>query len=179
MNKKLKKYILRSKKALLIITFTGIIYNVGKAIDPWFEGQMVQLLCNVLNGQDNYNKMILVVVAYVATAGIVQGMRYLKRLYVRKFANRINREMRLTLFENFLLQNADRQSNTGALMTKMLSDADRCVEGIRKFVTEIFDTGVVMVAYLTMLIYYDWKLTLIAMLFPPIAYILAEKLKKS
>ncbi|MFQ8582981.1 MAG: hypothetical protein ACLSA6_10865 [Holdemania massiliensis] len=36
-------------------------------------------------------------------------------------------------------------------MTKAIGDVDACAEGIRKFTTEIFDTGVVMIAYLGML----------------------------
>ena len=40
-------------------------------------------------------------------------------------------------------------------MTRAISDVDVCVEGMRKFTTEIFDTGVVMVAYLVMLFIYD------------------------
>ena len=50
----------------------------------------------------------------------------------------------------------------------------------RKFTTVIFDTGVVMAAYLVMLFIYDWRLTLLSMCFPPAAYFIAEKkLKKT
>ena len=34
-----------------------------------------------------------------------------------------------------------------------------------------------MIAYFVMLLSYDWRLTILSMLFPPIAYILAERLK--
>ena len=45
-------------------------------------------------------------------------------------------------------------------MTKALSDVDACSEGIRKFTTEIFDTGVALFSYVFMLFAYDWKLAL-------------------
>ena len=32
-------------------------------------------------------------------------------------------------------------------MTKAISDVDDCVEGMRKFTTEVFDTGVALVGY--------------------------------
>ena len=48
--------------------------------------------------------------------------------------------------------------NTGNAMTKALSDVDACSEGIRKFTTEIFDTGVALFSYIFMLFAYDWKL---------------------
>ncbi|MGN1144294.1 MAG: ABC transporter ATP-binding protein, partial [Anaerovoracaceae bacterium] len=104
-------------------------------------------------------------------------MRYLKRLYVRKFANNISKTMKMTLFSNLLHRKRSEQEDAGAMMTKIISDADACVEGMRKFTTEVFDTGVVMAAYLVMLLIYDWRLTLLAMVFPPIAFVLAEKLK--
>ena len=48
----------------------------------------------------------------------------------------------------------------------------------RKFTTEIFDTGVALAAYAGMLLWYDWRLALLCMLFPPISYMTAEKMKK-
>ena len=46
-----------------------------------------------------------------------------------------------------------------------------------RFTTEIFDTGVALAAYAGMLFYYDWRLALLCMIFPPVSYVLAEKLK--
>ena len=62
-------------------------------------------------------------------------------------------------------------------MTKAILDVDDCVEGMRKFTTEVFDTGVALIAYAGMLLFYDWRLALLCMLFPPISYIVAEKMK--
>ena len=50
-----------------------------------------------------------------------------------------------------------------------------CVEGMRKFTTEIFDTGIALAAYAGMLLYYDWRLALLSMLFPPVSYLLCRK----
>jgi ABC-type multidrug transport system fused ATPase/permease subunit len=51
------------------------------------------------------------------------------------------------------------------------------VEGMRKFTTEVFDTGVLMASYLISLLIYDVKITVLSILFIPIAMVLAEKLK--
>lgn len=48
---------------------------------------------------------------------------------------------------------------------------------MRKFTTEIFDTGVALAAYAGMLLWYDWRLALLCMIFPPISYVTAEKMK--
>lgn len=170
-------YFRKEKWVLLVVTATGIIYNIGMAAGPWFEGQLVQCLCDIIAKKCRPSYMCRLAAAYVLTILFVQFMRYFKRLYVRRFANNISKNMKMTLYRNLLHQKNSEQEKAGSMMTKIISDADACVEGMRKFTTEIFDTGVVMAAYLAMLLHYDWRLTLLSMLFPPIAYCLAEKLK--
>ena len=70
------------------------------------------------------------------------------------------------------------KQGAGELMTKAISDVDDCAEGIRKFTTEVFDTGVALAGYIVMLFAYDRHLALLCMIFPPISYICAEKMKK-
>lgn len=43
-------------------------------------------------------------------------------------------------------------------MTKAVSDVDDCVEGMRKFTTEVFDTVVALIGYAVMLFTYDVRL---------------------
>lgn len=171
-------YYFRKEKWILLVTaITGILYNAGMVAGPWFEGQMVQYLCDILGGNRQAMEMVTLVICYVLTIFFVQFMRYLKRLYVRKFANHISKSMKMTLYRNLLHRERADLEGAGATMTKIISDADACVEGMRKFTTEVFDTGIVMIAYLAMLLFYDWRLTILSMLFPPIACFLAEKLK--
>ena len=63
-------------------------------------------------------------------------------------------------------------------MTKAISDVDDCVEGMRKFTTEIFDTGVALAGYAVMLFVYDWRLALLSLFFTPVSYICAAWMKK-
>ena len=170
-------YFRKEKWLLLTVTITGILYNVGMVAGPWFEGQMVQYLCDIIGGKKRPSAMVRLAGCYVLTIFFVQFMRYLKRLYVRKFANNISKNMKMILYRNLLYQKNIEKEDAGTMMTKIIADADACVEGMRKFTTEIFDTGIVMIAYLVMLLSYDWRLTILSMLFPPIAYILAERLK--
>lgn len=170
-------YFRQEKRLLLMVTVTGILYNADMVAGPWFEGQMVQALCDILGGSRTAAQMVTLVIWYVLTICLVQFMRYVKRLYVRRFANHISKRMKMTLYWNLLHRKRMEREDAGDMMTRIIADADACVEGMRKFNTEVFDTGVVMVAYLAMLLHYDWRLTLLSMLFPPIAYLLAERLK--
>ena len=49
---------------------------------------------------------------------------------------------------------------------------------MRKFTTEIFDTGVALVGYAVMLLVYDWRLALLSLLFTPFSYMCAAWMKK-
>ncbi len=173
-------YFKEEKWILAVITVTGILYNLGMTAGPWFEGKLAQYLCDIIAGKRKWTAMVWLAFAYVAVILAVQGTRYLKRLYVRKFGNNINRNMKQALYRSLIHMSRQEleSESVGAIMTRAVSDVDACEGGMRKFTTEIFDTGVVMIAYLGMLLVYDWRLTLICMLFPPFAYIIAERMKR-
>lgn len=174
-------YFRLEKWTLAVITATGIFYNAGMTAGPWFEGQLAQRLYDIILGKKAFPDMVRLALLYVAVILAVQTMRYMKRLFVRRFANHINRDMKQVLYCSLVHKKKAEleKESAGAMMTRAISDVDACVEGMRKFTTEIFDTGVVMVAYLVMLLIYDWRLTLLSMCFPPAAYFIAEKLKKT
>lgn len=164
---------------MFAVTVTGIFYNVGLIASPWFEGQLAQRLFDVLGGVKDFGDMLGLVAAYVAVIAAVQLARYLKRFYVRRFGNHVNRNMKRILYGNLIRHSKTEleNENIGNLMTKAISDVDACSEGMRKFTTEIFDTGVALVGYAVLLFTYDWRLTVISLLFPPVSYFLAEKMK--
>lgn len=166
-------------KVLVIITISGFIYNIGRMFEPWFEGKMAGCLIDILDGNKTFADMLVIVGAYVISIIIMQVLRYFKRFYVRRFANNVNRSMKKILYGSLVNQSRTglQEEGTGNIMTKAILDVDDCAEGMRKFTTEIFDTGVVLIAYAAMLFYYDWRLALICMIFPPISYIIAEKMK--
>ena len=121
----------------------------------------------------------MLAVSYVLTIAAVQVARYIKRFYVRRFANNTNRRMRQVLYRSLVHKSkAELEGESvGSVITKAITDVDACVEGMRKFTTEVFDTGVAMVGYVGMLLFYDWKLALLCLIFPPISYAIAEKMK--
>ena len=166
-------------KVLLIITVSGFIYNLGLLFGPWFEGKMAGCLIDILAKNAVYKDMLILVIAYVISIGVVQVSRYIKRFYVRRFANNVNRRMKKILYGTLVLKSRTELEGEGMgdIMTKAILDIDDCAEGMRKFTTEIFDTGVALAAYAGMLLVYDVRLAFIAMIFPPISYIIAEKMK--
>ena len=176
---KVLSYFKAEWKVLLAVTISGLIYNIGLLAGPWFEGKMTGCLVDILNGMRHFSDMQLLVFGYVAIIAVVQISRYIKRFYVRRFANNVNRRMKHVLYGSLVHKSRAslREEGEGNVMTKAILDVDDCAEGMRKFTTEIFDTGVALAAYAGMLLYYDWRLALLCMIFPPVSYTIAEKMK--
>ena len=166
--------------SLTFVTLSGLLYNVGLLAAPWFEGRLTQCLADILGGRAAAAQMAMLVLAYIAVTLLVQAARFIKRFYVRRFANNINRRMKGILYANLVRQSrtALEKEGAGELMTKAISDVDDCVEGMRKFTTEIFDTGVALAGYAVMLFVYDWRLALLSLLFTPVSYVCAAWMKK-
>ena len=165
---------------LAFVTLSGLVYNIGLLATPWFEGRLAQCLADILGGSETAAKMAMLVSAYILATLLVQAARFVKRFYVRRFANNINRRMKGILYANLVRQSraALEKEGAGELMTKAISDVDDCVEGMRKFTTEVFDTGVALVGYAVMLLVYDWRLALLSLLFTPVSYVCAAWMKK-
>ena len=166
---------------LLAVTVSGLIYNLGLLAGPWFEGRMTGCLVDILGKNAEYADMLVLVIAYVISIAIVQIARYVKRFYVRRFANNINKDMKETLYDSLVHKSRAELEEEGAgnVMTKAILDVDDCVEGMRKFTTEVFDTGVALAAYAVMLLVYDWRLAILSILFPPLSFVVAEKMKRN
>ena len=178
---KISSYFRAEWLTLSFVTISGLIYNVGLLAAPWFEGRLTQCLADILGGSRTGGAMAALVAAYLGVTLLVQAARFLKRFYVRRFANNINRRMKGVLYANLLRESRAslQHEGAGALMTKAISDVDDCVEGMRKFTTEIFDTGVALVGYAVMLLVYDWQLALLSLIFTPFSYFCAARMKKT
>ena len=167
-------------RPLLLVTISGLIYNIGLSLIPWLEGKLAQCLADILGGKQTASAMVLLASLYLAANLMVQGARFIKRFYVRRFANHLNRRMKGILYANLICQNKSSliKAGAGEWMTKAISDVEDCVEGMRKFTTELFDTGIALAGYIVLLFIFDWRLTLLCLAFTPISYIGAAMMKQ-
>ena len=172
-------YFKKEWKSLTIVTITGLIYNFGLILGPYFEGKLTQSIYDYFQQDISFQTIVKIVLLYLFSISIVQISRFYKRDYVRIFANNTNKRFKQKIYQNILYapRLQIKQEQTGALLTKAVIDADDCSEGIRKFTTELFDTCIALIAYLCMLFHYDIKITLLCIVFIPVSYLLAEKMK--
>lgn len=172
-------YFKPEKKVLLLIAIGGIGFNGGMIAGPYFEGRLAQCLYECIQGQADGRDMLKLAGVYLSVIFFVQLMRSLKRFSGARLRNDLGRNMRHMLYNGIVHMSREEveQENTGAIMTKAVADVDASAQGMQRVTTEIFDTGVLLGSYLGMLLVYDWKLTLLACLFIPVAYVIALSLK--
>lgn len=163
------------KLVVICIVIFGLGYNGAAVLGPIYQGKLIDSLVH----GDELAAVVLLTLTFIALIAAIQLMRYFKRFYIRRFANSTSATMRLMIYNNILHKSIPEldNENIGNLMTRAISDVDLCVEGMRKFTTEVFDTGVLMVAYYIAMLLYDVRITILASLFIPLAMLLAEKLK--
>lgn len=172
---KIINYWKKEKFVVSCIVIFGLSFNSAMILGPIYQGKLIDSIV----GGDRLSSVVILAGTYVALIGTIQLLRYFKRFYIRRFANSTSATMRLMIYNNIMHKSTLEldNENTGNLMTRAISDVDLCVEGMRKFTTELFDTGVLMAAYIISLLAYDVKITVLSILFIPIAMMIAEKLK--
>ncbi|MFA5493094.1 MAG: ABC transporter transmembrane domain-containing protein, partial [Bacteroidales bacterium] len=141
---KIINYWKKEKFVVACIIIFGLSCNSTIILGPIYQGKLIDSIA----GGDNLYSVLLLSATYVALIGAIQILRYFKRFYIRRFANSTSSTMRLMIYNNIMNKSTSEldNENMGNLMTRVISDVDLCVEGMRKFTTEVFDTGVLMIS---------------------------------
>lgn len=165
----------KEKPVVVLIVIFGLAFNISMVMGPIYQGRLID---SIVYGA-SLPEVSAQAAVFLALIGGIQLLRYFKRFYIRRFANSTSASMRLMIYNNIMNKSASGLDceDVGNLMTRAVSDVDLCVEGMRKFTTEIFDTGVVMASYIVAMLAYDVQITLLSCIFIPAAMLLAEKLK--
>lgn len=172
---RLKSYLKREWKVLSVVTLTGLLFDGCMSFSAVLQGKLIDTVV----GRLALPAVLRQALIFVGVVCAIQLMRGLKRYFVRLFANRTGATMRRMLYNSVFAQDISVLSgiSAGDLMNKAVGDVDICVEGMRKVITEIFDTGVLMLSYIITMLVYDVKTTLVSCIFIPVAMLIAQKLK--
>ncbi len=160
---KLTSYFKLSLPLMIMISISGILYNLGMLANPYFEGLLVD---TISNPETSLQQFLFLIFIFVLTILLVQVFRAIKRYLVRRFNNNTVTTIRKTLYNNLMnesllqLQN----ENMGQLLTRLQSDCFQTCEGLRKLTTEIFDTVFLFLFYIMYLCFYSVKMTLFALI---------------
>lgn len=173
---KIRTYFYLNKKSFILATITGIIYNVLMVLVPLLTGKLIDLF----KAQEDTIKIVTYALLFLIFVIFIQVNRFFKRYYVRDFANKIVLQMRQVSFENMMLSSIEKINSTskGDIMNKTLSDIKDSAEGIRKTLTEVYDSIILMLGYFISLMIMDWETTLIVSIFLILSMIIANVMKK-
>lgn len=174
---KLSSFFLLRWPVLVLITVSGIIYNVGRLANPIFLGRLI----DGVESKESTRKSILALLAvYLLAIFLIQAARAFKRYFVRRFAFETIASMRSGIFD-VLRHKSEKElekEDIGVLSSKRRGDVSKAVEGRRKVTTEIFDTVVLFFVYIVYLFLFDYKITslsLISIAFAVLASFLFRK----
>lgn len=174
---KISTYFKLNKKSFILATITGVIFNGLMAFVPLVQGELI----NAYKTQQDAKYIILFALSFLAFIVFIQINRYLKRYFVRDFSNRMVLQMRTVSFQNLIKDDISEFSKTskGDIMNKNLSDIKDCAEGVRKMLTEVYDSVILMLGYLISMMIMDYKVTLIISAFLIASIIVANLMKKA
>lgn len=174
---KISTYFKLNKKSFILATITGVIFNGLMAFVPLVQGELI----NAYKTQQDAKYIILFALSFLAFIVFIQINRYLKRYFVRDFSNRMVLQIRTVSFQNLIKDDISEFSKTskGDIMNKNLSDIKDCAEGVRKMLTEVYDSVILMLGYLISMMIMDYKVTLIISAFLIASIIVANLMKKA
>lgn len=174
---KISTYFKLNKKSFILATIAGVIFNGLMAFVPLVQGELI----NAYKAQKDAKYIILFALSFLAFIVFIQVNRYLKRYFVRDFSNRMVLQMRTVSFQNLIKDDISEFSKTskGDIMSKTLLDIKDCAEGVRKMLTEVYDSVILMLGYLISMMIMDYKVTLIISIFLIASIIVANLMKKA
>ena len=169
-------YIIKYHKQFIITAITGVVFNTAIVLGPIFQGKLLDAAVSL----KSVHSLILAGLQFIGITLSFQLARFLKRYYVRDMANEMSGDMRVSIMDSIFNTdlNTMEKQKVGDMMSTTIGDVDIVVEATRKTITEIFDTLVLMIAYLATLMFYDVRITLISTLPIPLVIILAQGMRK-
>ena len=161
--KNISSYFLLRVPLLILVTITGIVYNVGRLANPIFLGRLVDV---VALKDSKASSAFLLLGVYLSVILLVQTARALKRYFVRRFAYETIASRRSGIFSALRQKSLPELSkrDIGSLSSKRRGDVAKAVEGRRKVTTEIFDTIVLFLVYIIYLFLFDVRITSFSLL---------------
>lgn len=173
---KVFSYFKENKGLVIILCITDFLFNGLMCLVPVVQG----LAINAFSDGKPFSEVLNIILLFLGLIVVVQINRYVKRFLGRSFGNRIALRMRRVCYDNLLHTKMSyfQTASKGDILNKNLTDIDEASDGITKMTTEIFDTIVLLLGYLITMLWMDYKITLIIMIFIVIS-ILSNKVLKN
>ncbi len=176
---RLISYLKKYSRQFWLQAVTGILYNTVIVAGPIMLGRTIDAATRL---QDigvtpaNVRSLLLNAIVFLLVTIFFQYARYVKRWYLRDMTNRIAGDMRSGLFSRVLgypMEKIDRES-VGDLMSRTVGDVDEITATMQTTINETWDTWLLMISYFVVLLYFDWRITLVCAIPTPIAILVVQ-----
>ncbi len=179
---RLMAYLMKYKRLFWTQAAGGILYNTVIVAGPLLLGKAIDAAGALeKNGisPERVRTLALVVILMVLATIIFQYARYIKRWYLRNLTNRIACDMRAGLLSRVLRYSMTKieEESVGDLMSRTVGDVDEITNTMYTTINEIWDTFLLMISYFVVLMYNDYRITLIASLGAPLALLVAGSVR--
>lgn len=176
---KLKWFFKKERKTYLIGITSLVVVSMLQIITPYVIGRVVDEIKNQVLTKE---RLIMWIGLILSVALIQYGLRYIWRTNIWGGAARLEKTLRQRLFHHFTQMDTTffQKYRTGDLMAHATNDLNAIQNvagaGILTFADSLVNGGAVIVA---MVLFVDWRLTLIALLPLPLLAITSQKLGES
>lgn len=178
---KLLRYIGKSKYLILVILLTTVLTTVMSLLGPLLQGRAIDTMRFTdsrlhVDFDSLIHYLILMGIVYVSNSLItmVQGIASAKISQTTVYI------MRKDLFRkvsHLPIQYTDTHAH-GDIMSRMTNDVDNISNTISQSISSLISSALTLVGAFSMLIYYDWRMALIALITIPLTIFVSMNLSK-
>jgi ABC-type multidrug transport system fused ATPase/permease subunit len=168
---------LRQVAGLLAIgSLGGLVMNTVVVLPPILLGRAIDTAIAWGEGQATNQDVWRAGLAYVAAMAFYQAARLVKRWGLRIANQRIMASVRADALRGVLGWPMERlhQTPIGDLMARIIGDVEVFGRGVRELTTETWDTVLFSISLIVAMMFYDARLTLLALLPVPLGMLLAR-----
>ncbi len=178
---KLIKYIGKNKYLVYMIMFTTVLSTIFNLVVPSLQGKAIDAI-TITQGKATVNfdslikTLILMLIVYLASAGV----QLLQGVASAKISQTTVHTMRADLFQKISylpIRYTDTHAH-GDIMSRMTNDVDNISQTISSSISSLISAVLTLVGAFAMLVYYDWRMALIALITIPLTILVSMNLSK-
>ena len=175
----LRAYVFKYPKQFWLQAAGGVVYNTVVVFGAIFLGMAIDAADLVYKGEAPVSLFYRNLCAYIGINVVFQVARYFKRYYMRMINNLMSCDIRAGLLSAlFDMEMAElNHEKVGDMMSRMIGDVEQVGSSVRRTITEIWDTVLLMISYFVACMAYSPRITLIAAIPIPIVIVLAQAVR--
>lgn len=160
---------------LLLGSIAGILMNTAVVLPAILLGQAIDTALAFSRQEVAASAVTRAVLLFVAGTVATEAPRLFKRWFLITANGRMQANLRADLLRGVLSMPMEELSQTaiGDLMARIVGDVEVWGLGVRRFVIEMWDTMLFTISLVAAMIWYDPKLTLIALATTPLGVLLS------